>query len=68
MFDLIRDRKKFLMGFLMILIIPSFVLFGVEGYTRFSEGGEAVAKAHGIFLKLKSAVMGHRYFDFHVHG
>jgi len=43
MFDTIRHHKKYLMGFLLILIIPSFVLFGIEGYSRFNEGGEAVA-------------------------
>ncbi|QHE85649.1 SurA N-terminal domain-containing protein [Hydrogenophaga sp. BPS33] len=47
MFDTIRNHKKYLMGFLMILIIPSFVLFGIEGYTRFSESGEAVATVNG---------------------
>ncbi len=47
MFDTIRNHKKYLMGFLMILIIPSFVLFGIEGYTRFDAAGEAVATVDG---------------------
>ncbi|OSZ67821.1 SurA N-terminal domain-containing protein [Hydrogenophaga sp. IBVHS2] len=47
MFDTIRDHKKFLMGFLLILIIPSFVLFGIEGYSRFNEGGPPVATVNG---------------------
>jgi peptidyl-prolyl cis-trans isomerase D len=47
MFDSIRNHKKYLMGFLMILIIPSFVLFGIEGYTNFNEGGAAVATVDG---------------------
>ncbi|MGE0348541.1 SurA N-terminal domain-containing protein [Hydrogenophaga sp.] len=47
MFDSIRTHKKYLMGFLMILIIPSFVLFGIEGYTRFNESSEAVATVDG---------------------
>ena len=47
MFDSIRNHKKYLMGFLLILIIPSFVLFGIEGYTRFNEGGEPVATVDG---------------------
>lgn len=47
MFDTIRNHKKYLMGFLMILIIPSFVLFGIEGYTRFNESGEPVATVDG---------------------
>lgn len=47
MFDSIRNHKKYLMGFLMILIIPSFVLFGIEGYSRFNEGGQRVAQVAG---------------------
>jgi len=47
MFESIRNHKKYLMGFLMILIIPSFVLFGIEGYSRFNEGGERVAQVAG---------------------
>ncbi len=47
MFESIRNHKKFLLGFLMILIIPSFVLFGVEGYTRYNEASEAVATVDG---------------------
>lgn len=60
MFDLIRDRKKFLMGFLLILIIPSFVLFGVEGYTRFNEGGSAVASVDGKNIKRAEWDQAHR--------
>ena len=51
MFDSIRDHKKFLMGFLLILIIPSFVLFGVEGYRSLNEGGEVVASVDGKGIK-----------------
>ena len=47
MFESIRQHKKYLLGFLMILIIPSFVLFGVEGYSNANEGGATVAKVHG---------------------
>lgn len=47
MFETIRNQKKYLMGFLLILIIPSFVFVGMDGYTRFSERGEAVATVDG---------------------
>jgi peptidyl-prolyl cis-trans isomerase D len=47
MFESIRNQKKYLMGFLMILIIPSFVLVGLEGYTSYNESSEAVAKVDG---------------------
>ena len=47
MFDTIRNHKKYLMGFLMILIIPSFIFVGIEGYTRFDATGKAVATVNG---------------------
>lgn len=47
MFDAIRNQKKILMGILLVLVIPAFVLFGVEGYTRYSEQSEAVAVVDG---------------------
>ncbi len=51
MFESIRQHKKYLMGFLMILIIPSFVLFGVEGYSNANESGETVATVNGKNIK-----------------
>ena len=47
MFDSIRNHKKYLMGFLLILIIPGFVLFGVQGFTDFKNRGEPVATVDG---------------------
>jgi len=47
MFDSIRNHKKYLMGFLMVLIIPSFIFVGIEGYTNFDRSGEAVATVDG---------------------
>ena len=47
MFDSIRNHKKYLMGFLMILIIPSFIFVGIEGYTNFDQSGEEVATVDG---------------------
>lgn len=47
MFDFFRNNIKFLMGFLMLLIIPSFVMFGVEGYSSFRQNNEAVAEVGG---------------------
>ena len=35
------------MGLLFLLIIPSFVLFGLEGYSRFDDKGMVVAKVDG---------------------
>lgn len=47
MFDFVRNHSKLMMGLLFLLIIPSFVLFGVEGYTRFQESGKPVAELDG---------------------
>lgn len=47
MFDTIRNHKKYLMGFLLILIIPSFVLFGVEGLNQSDQRGAVVATVDG---------------------
>jgi len=47
MFDTIRNNSKILMGLLFLLIIPSFVLFGVDGYQQFEEKGAVVAKVDG---------------------
>jgi peptidyl-prolyl cis-trans isomerase D len=48
MFDTIRNHKKYLMGFLLILIIPSFVLFGVKGLSDSNQQrGATVASVDG---------------------
>ncbi|MFN3830530.1 MAG: SurA N-terminal domain-containing protein, partial [Tepidimonas ignava] len=47
MFDIFRNNMKVLMALLMLLIIPSFVFFGIEGYTRFREAAEPVARVGG---------------------
>ena len=43
MFDYVRKHTKIMMGLLFLLIIPSFVLFGIDGYNRFREKGQPVA-------------------------
>ena len=47
MFDFVRNNTKIMMGLLFLLIIPSFVLFGLEGYSRFDDKGKVVAKVDG---------------------
>ena len=48
MFDAIRNKSKILMGLLVILIIPSFVLFGIDGYSNRNDRGAVVAKIGGL--------------------
>lgn len=51
MFDFIRNHTRLVLGFLLLLIIPSFVFFGVDGYTRFQDGGSAtVASVDGVSI------------------
>jgi peptidyl-prolyl cis-trans isomerase D len=48
MFDFVRNHSRLTLGFLLLLIIPSFIFFGIEGYTRFTGGGnETVARVDG---------------------
>lgn len=41
MFDFVRDNSRIVLGALLLLIIPSFIFFGVEGYTQFRDGSNA---------------------------
>ncbi len=48
MLEFIRAHTKLLQLLLLILILPSFVVFGLQGYSRFTEGGNTtVAKVDG---------------------
>ena len=47
MFDFVRNNTKIMMGLLFLLIIPSFAMFGIEGYSRFNDKGSVVANVNG---------------------
>jgi peptidyl-prolyl cis-trans isomerase D len=47
MFDFVRKHTKILMFLMFLLIIPAFVLVGVDGYKSFTGGGAAVAHVAG---------------------
>lgn len=47
MLESIRTHRRWLMIFLVVLVFPSFVFFGVQGYNRFIEGDRAVARVGG---------------------
>ena len=48
MFDFVRTHSRLMLGLMVLLIFPSFVFFGIQGYSRFTEGGNAdVAKVDG---------------------
>ena len=47
MFDFIRKHTKVTMALLFLLIVPSFILFGLDGYNRSRDKGVAVARVDG---------------------
>jgi peptidyl-prolyl cis-trans isomerase D len=51
MFDFVRRHNKILQFLLLVLIVPSFVLWGVQGYSTYNEGANAkvaMVDGHGI--------------------
>ncbi len=51
MFDFVRKHTKIMQFLLFLLIVPSFVLFGLEGYKNSGQTGETVAKVDGKDIK-----------------
>ena len=48
MFDFVRTHQRWLQFILVLLVFPSFVFFGVQGYSQFGdEGNPKVAKVDG---------------------
>jgi peptidyl-prolyl cis-trans isomerase D len=47
MFDFFRRHTRVLQFLLLLLIVPSFVVFGIQGYDKFSQGKDEVAKVDG---------------------
>ncbi len=48
MFDFVRNHTRLALGFMLLLIIPSFVFVGVQGYSRFAgSDGTTVARVDG---------------------
>lgn len=47
MFDFIRKHTKVTMALLFLLIVPSFILFGLDGYNRSKDQGATVAQVDG---------------------
>ena len=51
MFDFVRAHTRLFQFLLLILILPSFVVFGIQGYSKFNEGGNnTVAKVGGVSI------------------
>ena len=48
MFDFVRKHTRIMQFLLFLLIFPSFVLFGLEGYNRAQNKGTPVARVDGV--------------------
>jgi peptidyl-prolyl cis-trans isomerase D len=51
MFDFVRKHTKIMMGIMFLLIIPAFVLVGIDGFQSGNAGGETVAKVGSQAIK-----------------
>ncbi|MEP6609434.1 MAG: SurA N-terminal domain-containing protein [Burkholderiaceae bacterium] len=51
MFDSIRSHRRWLMFFMLVLIFPSFVFFGIQGYNRLVDKDGALATVDGAPIK-----------------
>jgi peptidyl-prolyl cis-trans isomerase D len=61
MFDFVRQHSRLMLGLIVLLIVPSFVFFGIDGYSRMSEGGNAtVAKVDGRAVTQAEWDLAHR--------
>ncbi|MDQ9170586.1 SurA N-terminal domain-containing protein [Oxalobacteraceae bacterium R-40] len=47
MFEFIRTHQRLMQFLLLLFILPSFAFFGLEGYSRFRDDGNVVAKVGG---------------------
>lgn len=61
MFDFVRDHKRWLQFLLVLLIFPSFVFFGVQGYSSFMDASnKTVAEIAGGEIKQSELDAAHR--------
>ena len=61
MFDFVRDNTRLMLGLLVLLIIPSFVFFGIEGYKGFNgPENQKVASVAGQKVTQAEWDAGHR--------
>ena len=61
MFDFVRNNTRLMLGLLVLLIIPSFIFFGIEGYSGFnSPENQKVASVAGQKVTQAEWDAGHR--------
>ena len=47
MFDFVRTHRNWMMLFILVLILPSFVFFGIQGYNSYVDKDGALATVDG---------------------
>jgi peptidyl-prolyl cis-trans isomerase D len=60
MFDFVRNNTRILQLILLILILPSFVIFGIQGYDKFLTEDDVVAKVGGQKVSMAEMDNAHR--------
>lgn len=60
MFDFVRKHTKLMMSVMFLLIIPSFVLFGIDGYNRMGQTDVAVARIGDVEITQAQLDQAHR--------
>ena len=50
MFDFIRNHQRLMQFLLLILIVPPFAFFGIDGYKKFTDDASAVANIGGYAI------------------
>jgi peptidyl-prolyl cis-trans isomerase D len=60
MLEYIRTHQKLMMVLLIFLIVPSFLFFGLEGYTRMGDPANTVAKVAGQPISQQELDAAHR--------
>lgn len=60
MFEFVRNHNRLFQIILVVLIFPSFVVFGIQGYEKFSGSNHAVAKVAGGEITAEQLDNAHR--------
>jgi peptidyl-prolyl cis-trans isomerase D len=60
MFEFVRQHNRILQFVLVLLIFPSFVFFGIEGYSKFNEAHSEVAEVNGSAITQAELDHAHR--------
>ncbi len=50
MLEIIRTHRRWMLFFVLVLILPSFVFFGIQGYNQLMEGDRAIARVAGTVI------------------